>query len=449
MNKNYKSFFGVLSLFYIVCISLCIGCANDENTSSPDPATDPDSDPITSTPNILFIIGDDIGLDPLNGYTEGSQKAITPNLDKIRNNGLTFNNAWVYPTCSPTRASIITGKYGFHTNVLAPGDELGAEHQILQNYIAAQTNNAYTTAVIGKWHLHNNNFNPESLGIDYYAGILSGGVRDYYSWDFTEDGVTETEETYTTEKFTDLSIDWINNQSKPWFLWLAYNAAHTPFHVPPSNMHSQGDLSTDANTINSNSLPYYLAAIEAMDYQIGKLLDAMSDEVLANTYIIFLGDNGTPAKVAQTPFSNRTAKGSINQGGINVPMFISGPGVTRTGEEDALVTGTDFFASIASLAGVSVDEIHDSKNFTPLLSAEQSTIREFAYSEQNNPDADKDEWCIRNEQYKLIELTDGTQRLYNLSNDPYESTNLMNSGLSESEEAIRVQLAQQAANIRQ
>ena len=221
-------------LHLLLCIVLFYGC-NDNDV--PD-------DPITSdTPNILFIIADDMGKDATQGFSEGSIKPSTPNLDKINNDGLVFNNFWVNPTCSPTRASMITGKYGYRTGVKFANDELSQTEKVLQKYISEETNDTYASAIVGKWHLsgENTDINPESFGIDYYAGLIRGAVQDYYKWQLYENGSGSLETEYITKVFTDLSIDWINSQSKPWFLWLAYNAPHTPFHVPPSEMHSQGD----------------------------------------------------------------------------------------------------------------------------------------------------------------------------------------------------------------
>ncbi|MFT6338533.1 MAG: arylsulfatase A-like enzyme, partial [Halioglobus sp.] len=219
-----KSNLFIATFFFITVLTSC----------SEDPVIDPPvvDPPIIESPNILFIIADDLGKDAINGFTEGSIKPITPNIDAIRNNGLSFNNFWTYPTCSPTRASIITGKYGYSTDVKWAGDVLSESEITLQQYIRNNTNNNYASAIVGKWHLSGTGLgvNPESFGIDYYAGLVRGAVSDYYQWPFSEDGVTSTETSYTTEKFTDLSIDWVNEQSKPWFLWLAYNAPHTPFH---------------------------------------------------------------------------------------------------------------------------------------------------------------------------------------------------------------------------
>ena len=109
------------------------------------------SNPTANTPNILLIIADDLGKDAIRGFSEGSIKPNTPNIDAIRNTGLSFTNFWVYPTCSPTRASILTGKYGYRTNVKWAGDELDFSETSLQKYINDQTNNNYSTALVGKW----------------------------------------------------------------------------------------------------------------------------------------------------------------------------------------------------------------------------------------------------------------------------------------------------------
>ena len=367
------------------------------------------------------------------------------NINAIRNNGISFSNFWSNPTCTPTRASIITGKYGYRTGVKGVGYELSISETILQDYIRAQTNNKYATAVIGKWHLSGNNsaINPETFGIDYYAGLIRGAVDDYYQWQLSEDGTTSQNTDYITEVFTDLSIDWINQQSKPWFMWLAYNAPHTPFHVPPSNMHNQGNL--PIYTDGLDAIPYYMGTIEAMDYQIGKLLEGIPDDELDNTIIIFIGDNGSPNQVAQSLYSSATLKNTLYQGGINIPMFISGNSVSRSDIDNNLITSTDLFTTIAQITGSSTNEIHDSKSFKSLFT--QSTIiRDYQYSEL--VDGTDDKWTIRNEEYKLIVNTVGIEEMYNLVNDPYENSNLLNGTLSTIEQNAKLELETELINIR-
>ncbi len=411
-------------------------CQEDEPTDNPTPE---------QQPNILLIIADDLGKDALQGFAEGTIKPNTPNLDELRNRGLVFTNTWVNPTCSPTRAAIITGKYGYRTGVKWASDVLPPSEKTIQQYINEETNNAYATALIGKWHLSGNNTNadPESFGIDYFAGLIRGSANNYYDWQFTEDGNTSTNNQYTTKVFTDLSMDWISSQSKPWFLWLAYNAPHTPYHVPPNAMHTQGSLPNYADGLDPT--PYYMAAIEAIDFQIGRLIASIPQEELDNTIILFVGDNGSPGAVAQSPFSNQKAKGSLYQGGVNVPMFVSGKGVNRTGEDDNLIGATDFFTTIAELAGVNTSSIHDSKSFKSLLET-PSTIRNFQYAEKD--DGTDDSWAISNGNFKLIVNANGDEEFYHLANDPYENNNLLNGNLSAAEQSAKTELETELGIIR-
>lgn len=400
---------------------------------------------VITSPNILLIIADDLGKDAIKGYTEGSIKPNTPNIDAIRTKGLTFTNFWSNPVCSPTRSCIITGKYGYRTNVKGVSDILSQSEISLQKYINTNTNNKYATSVIGKWHLagSNNTYNPETMGIDYYSGIIRGTVADYYQWQLTEDGNTTTQNSYVTEAITTTSINWINQQTKPWFMWLAFNAPHTPFHVPPSNMHSQGAL--PAYTTGKNATPYYMAAIEAMDFQIGRLLSSMSAEKRDNTIIVFIGDNGTVNSVAQSPFVSSKVKSTLYQGGVNVPMFISGKGITRIGTETGLIDATDLFSTIAEVAGVNATQINDSKSFKALFTG-SATIRNYQYSEYK--DGIDDLWAISNGKYKLIVSATGVKQMFNLSTDAYETINLLNSTITTEQSTAKTSLETELNNIR-
>jgi arylsulfatase A-like enzyme len=435
---NYRHSIKAARICLLVTLFTIISCNKSEDSNE---IVD-----LIQSPNILFIIADDLGKDAINGFTEGNIKPLTPNIDAIRNNGISFSNFWANPTCTPTRASIITGKYGYRTGIKAVGDELSILETTLQKYISTQTNNKYATAIVGKWHLSGNNsaINPETFGIDYYAGLIRGAVNDYYKWQLNEDSTTTQVTDYITETFTDLSIDWINQQSKPWFMWLAYNAPHTPFHIPPSNMHSQGNLPAYNNGVDP--IPYYMAAIEAMDFQIGRLLDAIPEVESNNTIIIFIGDNGTPNQVAQSPYSRTTVKNTLYQGGVNVPMFISGNSVSRSGTDNNLINSTDLFATIADIAGISVNEIHDSKSFKPLLTANNNIIRYYQYSEMDNGTTDR--WTISNGEYKLIVSALGVEEMYYLVGDPYENNNLLNGTLSTIQVNVKSELEAELINIR-
>ena len=431
-----------LRLSIILCI-LLFSCSNSDDSSTLEDHLE------SGKPNILLIIADDMGLDATPGYNIGSLKPNMPTLQGLMTSGLKFNNLWSNPTCTPTRGTIITGKYGFRTNVTEVNDNLSTAEISLQKHLD-NTNSGYNHAVIGKWHLSNSASHPVDMGLNYYAGVLGGGVPSYTNWPLNINGQTSNSTAYATTKFTDLAIDWIDGQSEPWFLWLAYNAAHTPFHLPPNNLHYQGNLPSDQASVDANPLPYYLAMLEAMDTEMGRLISSMSEGEKENTVIIFIGDNGTPNEVAQEYNSNRV-KGSLYQGGINVPMIISGKNVTRVNDiENALINTTDLFATISELAGNSTSEIHDSKSFKDLLSSSNTNTRAYVYAERGDNGATAD-YTIRNATHKYIYFNDGSERLYNLSTNPLENPNLLNANqppLSAADSAIKDELIAELNSIR-
>lgn len=432
----------------ILAVLLTFSCSKEMEEVVIDEPTENTS--TQKNPNILLIIADDLGLDACPGYSLGAQKPSMPNIESMIKNGITFNNAWSNPTCSPTRATILTGKYGFRTSVLQVDDALSTNEISIQKYLDTQLNYEYSNAVIGKWHLSKDANHPNNMGVNYYAGSLTGVFSSYSNWLFTENGVQKNSTEYNTTKYTDLAINWIDNQTNPWFLWLAYSAPHTPFHVPPTNLHSQGSLPTDQASIDANPLPYYLAALEAMDSEIGRLLSSMTSEEKENTVILFVGDNGTPNLVAQS-YNSKRVKASIYQGGINVPLIVSGKNVLRFNEtENALINLTDLYATIATIAGVSTNEINDSVSFKDLLTNSAANKREYIYSEIGES-LTKSDKTIRNATHKYLLFEDGSEALFNLSNDPLETINLLNTNrlpLSNSDEIEKNKLTSQLNKIR-
>ena len=426
-----------LVIFFFLVLTF-MNCSTERNI------TEEIETPISSSrPNIFLVIADDVGKDAIPNYTIGSTKANMPNLQGLMDLGITFDNTWAYAVCTPTRASIITGKYGVKSGVLEVRDVISTAETSIQKHIQYNTDNAYATAIIGKWHLSNNADDPITMGIDYYAGILNGAISDYNSWPLVENGTSSISNTYATTKLTNLAIDWVAEQTKPWFLWMAYNAPHTPFHLAPIDLHSQGNLPIDEASIDANPLPYYLSALEALDIEMGRFLSSLSAEERVNTIIIFIGDNGTPNKVAQAPYTRQTVKGSLYQGGINVPMVVSGKGVSRINErESALINSTDLYTTIANIAGVSTSEIHNSESFNRLLTDGNSTKRNFVYSEK------EDAYTIRDAIYKYIKLDNGAEEFYNLSIDAYEESNLIGGTLSSEAAASKASLIAEANRIR-
>jgi len=409
-----------LVLILLVAFFCALGCSVENEMDGSN------SDNKASGPNILLVIADDMGLDATPGYSIGETKPSMPNLMSLMGSGIRFNNVWANPVCSPTRATILTGKYGFRTGVLWPGDALSSSETSIHRLLK-EASPEYSHAIIGKWHLSDIVSQPTDMGADYFAGILSG-VRSYYSWNLIQNGQTTKSSSYITSKLTDLAIEWTAAQTQPWFLWLAYNAPHAPFHLPPSELHNQGALPNDSSSINANPLPYYMAMIEALDSEMGRLLNSFSKEILDNTLIIFIGDNGSPNEVVQT-YNSKRAKGSIYQGGINVPMVVSGKNVTRAGDsEDALINGSDLFATILDVAGAGISEKNDSKSFKGLFSASNSSTRKYVYSEKYNAKTLGQDYTIRNKTHKYLFFNDGSEALYNLSKNPLENPNLLSPG---------------------
>lgn len=435
------SYFKLLFLFLVFS-----ACSNAEDVAF---IIQDKEENIAKQPNILLIIVDDMGLDATPNYSIDGIKPNMPVLQSLMSNGIKFNNLWSYPLCTPTRASILTGKYGFRTEVTNVGHNLSSNEQSIQNYLDGM-NSGYSHAVIGKWHLSGDISHPNAIGIDEYTGVLGGGVQSYWNWNLVENMQSSKSTEYTTTKFTDLAINWIGSQNQPWFLWLAYNAPHTPFHLPPSELYSQVGLASDQSSIDANPLPYYLAMLEAMDTEMGRLINSMSQEERDNTFIVFIGDNGTPNQVVQT-YPNRRAKNSLYQGGVNVPMVISGKNVERKGvEEEALLSTTDLFATIAGIAGSTISEINDSKNFKYMFNAPGITVRDYVYSEIGD-DINNLDHTIRNDKYKLMKFSSGNEALYHLAEDPLESINLLDANrlpLSEEAQMAKEALESEIINIK-
>ncbi|HEY5622163.1 MAG TPA: sulfatase-like hydrolase/transferase, partial [Gammaproteobacteria bacterium] len=192
------------------------------------------------------------------------------------------------------------------------------------------------------------------------------------------------------------------------------------------------DLSPTQDT-SENPIRYFHAMIEAMDAEIGRVLDSMTPEVRENTYVIFMGDNGTTNSSVVAPFERGRAKGTVYQGGVNVPLIVTGPGVAH-GVSEALVNSTDLFATILEMTAVDISAVLpagvtlDSLSFVPYLqNPNLPSIREWVYVDEfpgsflGIEDAN---YAIRNDRYKLVR-NDGNLELYDLRSDPYELVNIL------------------------
>lgn len=394
--------------------------------------------PAPSSPNILLVIVDEMGLDATPGYPIGAEKPRMPTLTRLMQDGLTFDNAWATPECSPTRATILTGRYGFRTGVGASDTGPSLNETGIQRFLDQRVPGRYAHAVIGKWHLatqDNGGYrNPNLMGVGHYSGLLEGGMENYYRWPRTVNGTTREVEGYATTVTTDDAIAWLRLQHTPWFLWLAYSAAHDPYQAPPASLYNR----PLPDTAEGNERPFFLASLEAMDQELGRLLASLDATTRENTVIMVLSDNGSAPEVIQSPYTHAQAHQSLYQGGINIPLVISGAGVTRRSERERdLVNSVDLFATIADIAGTGVTSLHDGNSLEPYFSSRTIPGRGFAYSEYFGPSAIRENtgWTIRNARYKLLVLDSGLRQLFDLLNDPFERRNLL---ADDNDEAHRI-----------
>ncbi len=407
--------------------------------------------------NILLIIADDYGIDAsaLYNTSPGAVLAPTPNIAALAANGVRFTAAYAYPTCSPTRAAMLTGRYGFRTGTgdvvsAAAGNSLTAAEFTLPEAFAANASPGYQLKHFGKWHLtagmgQSVNMSPCTVGgWPAFAGAISGALGSYTSWTkvvttLTPPGTGATATaTYATTDVVNDAVPWIQAQAaanKPWFAWVAFHAPHTPFHLPsPTSLcPSYASLSGTAGDISANPRAYYNAAVEAMDTEIGRLLAAVD---LSKTTVIFVGDNGTPAQVLQTPFPSGHGKDTLYEGGVRVPLIIRGPSVVSPGRtSDVLTHVVDLYSTILDLAGISAagtvpsGVTLDSQSLLPVLQ-NQTTTRSRRYSEQFDTSLPTTGGRIlRDDRYKIIRNRSGTDEFYDLQSDPYESANLLTGGV--------------------
>lgn len=381
-------------------------------------------------PNMLVIVADDVGVDLIGAYGESTAAPCTPNIDTLASDGMLFRNAWACPVCSPTRAALLTGRHGFRTGIgnVVSNTEAGLP---LAETTLAELLARYASACVGKWHLSGNlgNLHPNQSGFDHFSGFLRGAVNDYASWPKVVDGQTSVSNIYTTTAFTDDALAQIASMAEPWILFVHYNAAHTPFHVPPLPLCNAGACANtwcDSLPANPNDRQLARAMVEALDAEIGRLLSAV-DASHPDSYVFFLGDNGTTSSASIQPFAPNHAKGTLYEGGLNVPLIVRGPEV-RNAECDALVSVVDLYATIAEL-GRARGTAEDSISMVPYFSRPNLALREWVYSELFSPNGavlpfSNHERAIRDARYKLIRRTGQADQFFDLEIDPFELNDL-------------------------
>ncbi len=426
------------------------------------------------SPNIIFILLDDFGWTDLACY--GSTFYETPNVDKLFRESMHFTDAYAAcPVCSPTRASIMSGKYPANvgvTNYIGKGDHRDKALLIDAPYTkelplsekslaAALREGGYTTWHVGKWHLGEKEFYPEKHGFDVnVAGSEWSHPRNgYFSpWDM-ENLENGPDGEYLTDRLTDEAASLIrNNKEKPFFLYMSYYTVHTPIQAKEDYIsyfenkarsmgldrvatYAEGEIHPKSKNMNRrvrrrllHSDPAYAAMIKSMDENVGRLLQTLEETgQTENTIIFFTSDNGGLATSEGSPTCNAPlaeGKGWMYDGGTREPLIVKWPGVTKAGSVCPVpVTSPDFYPTILEMAGLEpIPEQHeDGVSITALLKGGDSLERDAIFwhyphygNQGGTPGA-----SVRAGDWKLIEFfEDNCLELYNLRQDISEERNI-------------------------
>lgn len=391
-------------------------------------------------PNILYIVADDVGWKDV-GYHGSDIK--TPNIDKLASGGARLEQFYAQPMCTPTRASLMTGRYpfryGLQTAVIPSSHTYGLN---TDEFLLPQAlkEAGYTTAIIGKWHLGHadKKYWPNQRGFDYQYGPLIGEI-DYFT--HQQHGVTDwfrnnqvvEEPGYSTTLLGNDAVRFINEQSaaKPFYLYYTFNAPHTPYQAPQEFLDQYKNIADPSRRA-------YAAAITALDEQIGRAIAALEAKGLRdNTLIVFQSDNGgtrdamfageiDSSKII-IPCDNgpyRNGKGTLYEGGTRVVSLVNWPGHIKPGITiDEMIHVTDMFPTIASIAGASTAKSKplDGVNQWPTISEGKPSARtEVIYN------VEPFRAGVRQGDWKLVwrTLLPAAVELYNIKTDPYEKDNV-------------------------
>jgi arylsulfatase A-like enzyme len=389
-------------------------------------------------PNIIVIVSDDQGYADV-GFQGQSKDVPTPHLDALARSGVICTRGYVTaPVCSPSRAALMTGRYqqrfGHHNNLVAEAAKPYAHMPFSEITLAQALGKAgYHTALVGKWHLGlQDKARPYERGFAEFYGIITGG-HDYYESNpnqragsdnnykarIERNGKGEPFNKYLTELFGDEAVRVIReNKDRPYFLYLAFNAPHTPTQAPRELIDS---VAVDIKPMNRRK---YIAQIMAMDQAIGRVLAALKETgAEKNTFIVFHSDNGG----AKFPFYHNTPlrdnKGSLYEGGVRVPFLASYPGHIPAGSTCSLpVTSLDIYATACKLAGVTPENqsVLDSRDMLPVLTGKaKSPTHEVLYW-----DFPSFGTAVSEGEWKLVLSKNGKPELFHLGKDIAEKDNL-------------------------
>ena len=390
------------------CFSLLVSCSSKTD----------------SKPNIIIILADDAGYSDF-GFM-GSDEIKTPNLDQLAFDGVTFNNAYVSASvCSPSRAGLLTGMYqqrfGHECNLDSDVNNSFDPNQI--TIAEALKTEGYNTGLIGKWHLGDKTQNhPLKNGFDYFWGFISG-ARNYF-YDPNEEfrnSIRNVVENYTQTKFDgyltdvlgDKAIGFINKNhqsNNPFFLFLSFNAPHTP-------MHAKDDI---LEKFKDNPRRVYASMMWSMDEAIGNVVEALKEnDQYDNTIIYFLSDNGAAMSNDASPFPFKGWKGNQYEGGIKTPMIMTWKNKIKSNTQfDGFISALDIFKTSLEVSNVK-------KEF--MINADGKNIMNYLNNNIRNENLfwRKDKMAtVRSGDYKLIRLNDTSTVLYNIKKNYFEDFDL-------------------------
>jgi len=392
-------------------------------------------------PNIVHIVADDLGWKDV-GFN-GSTDIKTPNLDKLAKEGARFTQFYVQPMCTPTRAALMTGRYpfryGLQTAVIPSVSAYGLDTtEVLMPQCLKGA--GYQTAIIGKWHLGHadKKWWPRQRGFDYQYGAMIGEL-DYFTHeehgvlDWYRDNKPVREKGYTTQLIGNDAVRLIQKHdlTKPLYLYLTFNAPHTPYQAPQDYINRYRDIQDPTRRT-------YAGMVSCLDDEIGRVVEALDKKGMRqNTIILFHSDNGGTKNAmfagvmadmskVKIPCDNgpyRDGKGSLFEGATRVCALANWPGHIKAQTVDGLIHAVDIFPTLAALAGASTAKCKplDGLNvWDTIAEGKPSPRSEIVYNIEPFRGA------LRQGDWKLIWRTmlPSSVDLYDLSKDPFEQHNL-------------------------
>ncbi len=415
-------------------------------------------------PNIIVMLADDLGWADV-GYHHGDID--TPSLDRLASEGVQLDRFYTTPICSPTRAALMTGRdpirlgvvYGvimpWHTNGIHPD-----EHFMPQSFEAA----GYQTAMVGKWHLGHaqQSYHPNERGFQHFYGHLHTEVGFFPPFanqkgkDFQRNGVSIDDQGYETYLLADEVSRYIRqrDKNKPFFVYMPFIAPHTPLDAPQELQDKYKDINTDLKPARSattddtrkiaklmlqpSARPMYAAVVDGMDQAIGRVLQTLDEEGIAdNTLVLFFSDNGGAAYSVggadNVPL--RGGKGDTFEGGIRVVSVMRWPAGIEAGTKmNSIMTAMDVFPTLAAAAGIETKNRRklDGRNMFPAIADGKKIPRkELVFFASETPIFGQFSLTAFNDKWKLVQeitqdqqSTTVTNYLFNISKDPNEYNNL-------------------------